>query len=253
MYCRNCGKDNLEGAQVCAGCGALLQAGPQPVRTPQPAGLKTSPAAIWSLVLAILSLVSCGLTAIPGLILGIIASVKINSNRDRLTGQGFAIAGIAISSVTILLVPVLASILFPVFARAREAARSANCLSNVKQIGAAVHLYQSDNGGYYPRPATWSDGIAKYVPNQKVPACVSASPTLRCTYGLNAKLTGVVGGAVSSPDVVLLFESDRGWNAYGGREAMITQPRHGYFSVGCVDGHAMKVFPGYENKLQWNP
>jgi prepilin-type N-terminal cleavage/methylation domain-containing protein/prepilin-type processing-associated H-X9-DG protein len=46
--------------------------------------------------------------------------------------------------VVIAIIAILAAILFPVFAQAREKARQASCLSNVKQIATALHLYIQD-------------------------------------------------------------------------------------------------------------
>src|SRR5690348_5296758 len=46
--------------------------------------------------------------------------------------------------VVIAIIAILAAILFPVFAQAREAARKASCQSNLKQIGNAVHMYSQD-------------------------------------------------------------------------------------------------------------
>lgn len=46
--------------------------------------------------------------------------------------------------VVIAIIAILAAILFPVFATAREKARQASCLSNVKQIGLAYHMYAAD-------------------------------------------------------------------------------------------------------------
>ncbi len=46
--------------------------------------------------------------------------------------------------VVIAIIAILAAILFPVFAQARESARKSACLSNVKQIGSAVQLYLQD-------------------------------------------------------------------------------------------------------------
>lgn len=43
--------------------------------------------------------------------------------------------------VVIAIIAILAAILFPVFSRAREKARQASCLSNLKQIGQAAHQY----------------------------------------------------------------------------------------------------------------
>lgn len=46
--------------------------------------------------------------------------------------------------VVIAIISILAAILFPVFARARENARRASCLSNLKQFGLALVMYSQD-------------------------------------------------------------------------------------------------------------
>jgi prepilin-type N-terminal cleavage/methylation domain-containing protein len=46
--------------------------------------------------------------------------------------------------VVIAIIAILAAILFPVFAQAREKARSAACLSNLKQVGMATRMYSQD-------------------------------------------------------------------------------------------------------------
>ncbi|MEA3401690.1 MAG: DUF1559 domain-containing protein, partial [Armatimonadota bacterium] len=46
--------------------------------------------------------------------------------------------------VVIAIIAILAAILFPVFSRAREKARQASCLSNLKQIGLATIMYATD-------------------------------------------------------------------------------------------------------------
>ncbi len=52
--------------------------------------------------------------------------------------------------VVIAIMAILAAILFPVFARARENARRTSCLSNLKQMGLAVMQYTQDNDEKYP-------------------------------------------------------------------------------------------------------
>jgi len=52
--------------------------------------------------------------------------------------------------VVIAIISVLAAILFPVFARARENARRASCMSNLKQIGLGIMQYTQDYDEYYP-------------------------------------------------------------------------------------------------------
>jgi len=46
--------------------------------------------------------------------------------------------------VVIAIIAILAAILFPVFAQAREKARAISCLSNCKQMGTAVLMYAQD-------------------------------------------------------------------------------------------------------------
>jgi prepilin-type N-terminal cleavage/methylation domain-containing protein len=59
--------------------------------------------------------------------------------------------------VVIAIIAILAAILFPVFAQAREKARSSTCLSNNKQIGVAVAMYTQDYDNTYPAQAR--DGV----------------------------------------------------------------------------------------------
>lgn len=52
--------------------------------------------------------------------------------------------------VVIAIISILAAILFPVFARARESARRASCMSNLKQIGLGAMMYVQDYDGRFP-------------------------------------------------------------------------------------------------------
>lgn len=66
------------------------------------------------------------------------------ANRDR---SGFTLIELL---VVIAIIAILAAILFPVFAQAREKARQASCLSNVKQLGLACLMYGQDYDETYP-------------------------------------------------------------------------------------------------------
>ncbi len=93
--------------------------------------------------------------------------------------------------VVIAIIAILAAILFPVFARAREKARQASCLSNVKQQALATIAYATDHdgrfamnvwtaGGTWPQPShqrTYAHHIYPYVKNQQIFACPSCSST----------------------------------------------------------------------------
>jgi len=86
--------------------------------------------------------------------------------------------------VVIAIIAILAAILFPVFAQAREKARAASCLSNTKQIGLGLMLYVQDYDetypmniymGFEPGPCTMNTqvGIAPYIKNSNVYQCPS--------------------------------------------------------------------------------
>jgi len=53
--------------------------------------------------------------------------------------------------VVIAIIAILAAILFPVFAQAREKARATSCLSNMKQLGMALQMFAQDHDEYLPK------------------------------------------------------------------------------------------------------
>lgn len=67
--------------------------------------------------------------------------------------------------VVVAIISLLASILFPVFARARENARRSACLSNLKQMNLGIMQYVQDYDGYFP-PNYWS-GQTQLPPDGK--------------------------------------------------------------------------------------
>src|SRR5213595_1481347 len=88
---------------------------PPPASVPQPVP-RTAPAAIWSLVLAILSF-TCGwlVTAIPAVICGHIARSKIRKSGGALGGKGVATAGLILGYIALVLgvmgIPLLVSMI----------------------------------------------------------------------------------------------------------------------------------------------
>jgi prepilin-type N-terminal cleavage/methylation domain-containing protein/prepilin-type processing-associated H-X9-DG protein len=67
--------------------------------------------------------------------------------------------------VVIAIIAILAAILFPVFAQAREKARAATCLSNQKQIGLGIMMYMQDYDEMYPL-SEYGGGAAQCGPQQ---------------------------------------------------------------------------------------
>ena len=84
--------------------------------------------------------------------------------------------------VVIAIIAILAAILFPVFAKAREKARQTSCLSNVKQITLGFIMYKSDydglgmqrdTGTLTPLRLGWTDLVDPYVKNTQLFTCPS--------------------------------------------------------------------------------
>jgi len=236
---------------------ADLFAAPQSPATGAPVQLtpdKTSGMAIWSLVLGISSF-ACGVTAIPGLILGLIAMKQIKESAGRLGGRGLALAGTITSAIALMLVPIafLAAMLLPALAKAKSKAQTINCVNNVKQLALGTRMYSADNNEVYPSGTNWCDAVNQYAVSPKVYQCPADLAQLRSGYAFNSKLSGLAEKDVD-PRTVMIFESDSGWNATGGKELMITQPRHGgRFVVGLADGSVQQMTAAQIQQLRWDP
>lgn len=79
--------------------------------------------------------------------------------------------------VVIAIIAILAAILFPVFARARENARRASCLSNMKQFGLALVMYSQDYDEKIYRGDTaqwWTVPYMPYIKSEQILLCPSA-------------------------------------------------------------------------------
>jgi len=81
---------------------------------------------------------------------------------NKSTRKGFTLIELL---VVIAIIAILAAILFPVFARAREKARQTKCLSNVKQLGMSLLMYASDHDGAFPMVTGNSAVIPSPKPN----------------------------------------------------------------------------------------
>ncbi len=98
----------------------------------------------------------------------------------RLKARGFTLIELL---VVIAIIAILAAILFPVFARAREAARASSCRSNLKQIGTGMLMYAQDYDEQLghswinsPNNNSWKHYLQPYLKNQGIYICPS-SPT----------------------------------------------------------------------------
>ena len=108
--------------------------------------------------------------------------------RERIRRLGFTLIELL---VVIAIIAILAAILFPVFAKAREAARRASCLNNMKQLGTGIMMYVQDydesymprRGGGIANGGHWGYVIQPYVKNDKLFICPSNDASNSTTIG----------------------------------------------------------------------
>lgn len=130
--------------------------------------------AVASLVLGIVGLPTLGLVgigALLGIIFGVVALVKASGAPEEYGGKGKAIVGIALSVVSVMVMPfflgIIAAIAIPSLLRARVAANERAAIEEAQTVVAAETIYRGVNGGYYDtldcltRPSACVPGHAK--------------------------------------------------------------------------------------------
>ncbi len=154
--------------------------------------------------------------------------------------------------VVIAIIAVLAAILFPVFARAREKARQTTCTSNLRQIGLGITMYAMDhnytlltNDG-----KAWTAQLDGYVDNGILhcPSLGSTASSALPDYGYNFCLYDRRIGRVTNPSYVLLAAdlsagAKTGTFSIGGLTVNTDiDPRHGGSFIGVMADSSAKAF-----------
>ncbi len=171
--------------------------------------------------------------------------------------------------VVIAIIAILAAILFPVFAQAREKARQTSCLSNLKQYALANLMYVQDYDETFPMSAylngncvaTFYWAVAPYVKNNQITQCPSEKEAMNVqlltgapcantppfnSYVVNPALyaNGFAGASplslasVDRPsDTVMHYDGNTNTN-----QQQLVQARHqNMFDASFVDGHAKAI------------
>ena len=191
--------------------------------------------------------------------------------------------------VVIAIIAILAAILFPVFARAREKARQTSCLSNIKQLGLAYLMYSDDfdecfplmmvsyPGGYWCH--NWT--VEPYVKNRQIFRCPSRPEVnwyrgyyghygMTCGFFQWCRLTSgennsscpygkpVKQALITEPtETVLLAESHYGgaedyglYRTYIAGHVYSVHPHNGGRNITLCDGHSKWYREYQENSLK---
>jgi len=213
---------------------------------------KTSGMAIASLILGICGFVSCGITSIVGLILGIVGFSAIKKSAGQLKGEGLAIAGIVVSSVSIVLIPLLMALLMPALSRVRNQAKTIAAVSNAKQLSVVFALYCDDNDGRLPPSDEWLELMGPYIGNNKAILSSPFDPDAGRAWAMNPHLRTT--NIPEASKLVLFFECRFGSPPAGGSELLPEKPRgrRGYVFA-FADYHIECVPPERLDELIWEP
>ncbi len=96
--------------------------------------------------------------------------------------------------VVIAIIAILAAILFPVFSKAKEAAKVSSCLAQMKQLGLCLEIYNTDNEDNLPpasmrttnpadTPVIWTQMVQPYVKNEKIFVAVGSDAAYATDWG----------------------------------------------------------------------
>lgn len=123
----------------------------------------------------------------------------------------------------LLVIPIGAAILFPVFAQANQAAKKTATLVNAKQLSIGVMMYAVDFDDTFPRADTWSDVAIAYVKDEAhFSAPVDTASPGGYDFAFAKGLSGKKLTAIADPNrVAMIFESGtEGKNQAGGKELL---------------------------------
>jgi prepilin-type N-terminal cleavage/methylation domain-containing protein/prepilin-type processing-associated H-X9-DG protein len=191
-------------------------------------------------------------------------------------GSGFTLIELL---VVIAIIAILASILFPVFGRARENARRSSCMSNMKQIGLGVMQYVQDYDGFFPYvrilstpKMNWGQQIYPYVKSTQIFMCPSNPqntygngmgsngpaplPVIPASYAMNDRMGSV--NFASPPVQPPLHEAGLDKSA---QKIMIAEdspptgtaptPLYAYWDWGNTNGFETYGFAGHLSTANW--
>jgi prepilin-type N-terminal cleavage/methylation domain-containing protein/prepilin-type processing-associated H-X9-DG protein len=170
--------------------------------------------------------------------------------------------------VVIAIIAILAAILFPVFAQAREKARETACLSNIKQLGLGLQMYAQDYDETLPNhaadtdnfladkaPANWAKALFPYTKNSQVFSCPSAKldPRLKTASppfnsyqgnGVVLSMQGTRLARIPNPsDIIFCQENWFNWTIIWNRPAQVKLNPPGFQYWHLVDCRAQFAGP----------
>jgi len=140
------------------------------------------------------------------------------------------------------IIAILAAILFPVFARARDKAHQSSCAVNLQNIGVALRVYASENYGHFPAQ---EQGVWALLPAFLTDAEALQCPSQRAAREFRGRMHGSGGEQVGKPvtgGLISDYIYDGGWcDDDDPRRAIACDDVYDRHNGGCgylfLDGH----------------
>jgi hypothetical protein len=184
------------------------------------------------------------------LVTGVIALVLIKVGRGVLAGRRLALLGI--------LVPVVVGVAYVRSSSGTDDAEqqvlpSTRCRSNISLLAGEINKYRHNNDGQLPNAEKWCDILLGELKGDESSFTCPLAEGGRCSYSLNKY--AVEAGADLPEGMVLLFESEPGWNQVGGPELFIAQHKSRRGENGCIvfaNGKARFVSEEGLDEMNWN-
>jgi prepilin-type N-terminal cleavage/methylation domain-containing protein/prepilin-type processing-associated H-X9-DG protein len=154
--------------------------------------------------------------------------------------------------VVIAIIAILAAILFPVFARAREKARQTSCTSNLKQWGLAAVMYAQDYDERFPKHGTSCQGasgnpndrcqlqkLQPYIKNTQVWVCPSSTNYYGVGWNIGMRDNGIgiaIGSITAPSSTVIIGDGSRNAPFINGQpmSAAPCPTNEGITNWGCI-------------------
>lgn len=163
----------------------------------------------------------------------------MRSQQYRYPLRGFTLIELL---VVIAIIAILAAILFPVFAKAREKARQTQCINNQKQIATSTMLWVQENEEKLPSESSFWSSVN--VPS-KVLQCPTAGKKIANAYVYNHMLSGISLGEVDDPISEMLTadghheatNSPKTYDNVAYSESDFDMRHNNLVGVSFVDGH----------------
>jgi len=154
-------------------------------------------------------------------------------------------SSVAAALVALFILAVMAAILLPVFATARETAQMEACMTNMRQLSRAIKMYTADHDGKLPVFGLQSLIGAYVQPGAEVLRCPADDSPQSISYAFNLSFAGRVLRQIEAPErTVLLYEGDD--------DDLFMRHKEG-LNIACADGQVRWIGEESVEEYFWEP